>query len=164
MGPRAVVFVGFPLDSLALTIRGTLGRQTLIKSTLLVLGVFLVFAVVGSIITSAPSSAVVEADRKPTTTTTTEPPPEGVAFIQIVNGAFRPAILPLDLDVTQTVVWTNSDDVTYLMTSQIWEDVELEPGGQFEFDFSELPPAIYRYNGTIGFQRIPGSVDTRPSQ
>lgn len=126
--------------------------------------VFLVLAVVGSIVASGPSDAVIEADRQPTSTTTTEPPPEGVAFIQILNGAFRPAILPVDLDVVQTVRWTNDDDVTYLLTSQIWDDVELEPGAQFEFDFSELPPAIYRYNGTIGFQRIPGSVDTRPDQ
>jgi hypothetical protein len=136
----------------------------LIKSVVLVFAVFLVFAVVGSLLGSAPSDAVIAADRKPTTTTTTEPPPEGVAFIQILNGAFRPAILPLDLDVVQTVVWTNEDDVTYLLTSQIWDDVEVAPGDQFEFDFSGLPPAIYRYNGTIGFQRIPGSVDTRPSQ
>ncbi len=141
-----------------------MGRKTLIKSTALVFAVFLVFAVVGSLITSAPSDAVVAADRKPTTTTTTEPPPEGVAFIQILNGAFRPAILPLDLEVTQTVVWTNDDDVTYLLTSGEWDDYEIEPGGQFEFDFSDLPPAIYRYNATIGFQRIPGSVDTRPDQ
>jgi len=141
-----------------------LGRRTLIKSAVLVFAVFLVFAVVGSLITSSPSNAVVEADRKPTTTTTTEPPPEGVAFVQIINGAFRPAILPLDLEVVQTVLWTNEDDVTYLLTSSIWDDVEIEPGGQFEFDFSQLEPAIYRYNGTIGFQRIPGSVDTRPDQ
>jgi hypothetical protein len=141
-----------------------LGRTTLIKSAVLVFAVFLVFTVVGSLIASTPSDAVVEADRKPTTTTTTEPPPEGVAFIQILNGAFRPAILPLDLDVVQTVLWTNEDDVSYLLTSQVWDDVEIGPGDQFEFDFSALPPAIYRYSGTIGFQRIPGSVDTRPSQ
>lgn len=32
------------------------------------------------------------------------------------------------------------------------------------FDFSTLPPAIHRYNATLGFNRVPGSVDTRPDQ
>jgi hypothetical protein len=35
---------------------------------------------------------------------------------------------------------------------------------QFEFDFSTVEPAIYRQKASIGFNRIPGSVDTRPEQ
>ena len=138
----------------------------MIKSGVLILAVFIVLSVVGSVITSGPSDAVIAADRKPTTTTTTEPPPEGVAFIVIQNGAFRPAILPVDLDEVQIVQWTNEDDAEYLLTSTSdqWEPITLAKGDTFEFDFSTLPPAIYRHNATIGFQRIPGSIDTRPSQ
>lgn len=141
-------------------------RKTLIQSSVLVFALFLLFALIGSAIASGPSDEVLAADRRPTTTTTTEPPPEGVAFVTITNGAFRPAILNIDVTETQTVRWANEDDVDYLFTStaDLWEPVDLGPGAEFEFDFSTVEPGIYRYNATIGFQRVPGSVDTRPDQ
>lgn len=143
-----------------------MGRRTLINSTLFVAVVFALIAVVGTIQTSAPSEAVVESGRQPTTTTTTEPPPEGVAFVTISNGVFSPASLAMDLTKIQTVLWTNEDKFEYLLTSSedAWEPVVMNQGDTFEFDFSTLPPAIHRYNATLGFNRIPGSVDTRPDQ
>jgi len=142
-----------------------LGRRNVITSAVLVVGLFAVLVVVGSLRTSTPSSATVEADRKPTTTTTTEPPPEGVTVVRISNGVFRPANLRIDLDVIQTVKWINEDDREYNLVSSNEEfDVVLAPGDEFEFDYSTVEPAINRYNALVGFQRIPGSVDSRPTQ
>ncbi|GMQ98665.1 MAG: hypothetical protein BMS9Abin17_1187 [Acidimicrobiia bacterium] len=142
-----------------------MGRRNIITSTVFVVGFFVVLVVIGSLRTSTPSSATVEADRKPTTTTTTEPPPEGVTVVRISNGVFRPANLRIDLDVIQTVKWVNEDDREYNLVSSNKEfDVMLAPGEEFEFDYSTVEPGINRYNALIGFQRIPGSVDSRPAQ
>ena len=46
----------------------------------------------------------------------------------------------------------------------MFESELLLPGNTFEFDFSGLEPAIYRYYTFIGNQRIPGMVDTRPER
>ena len=145
-----------------------MGRRTLINSTLLVVGVFVVLFVLGqtSVFSSSPSDDVVEAGRAPTTTTTTEPPPEGVVIVRIDNGVFRPANLAIDLDETQIVQWINEDPREYVIigTGGTFESPPLAQGDSFEFDFSTLEPSIHRYNAVIGFQRIPGSVDTRPEQ
>ncbi len=135
------------------------------KSTLLVATVFVVLLVVGTLNTSSPSEATVQADRKPTTTTTTEPPPQGVTIVRIDNGAFRPANLKIDLDEIWIVQWINEDPREYqLVDSNGNFEVTLAPGDVFEFDYSTLEPGIHRYNALIGFQRLPGSVDTRPDQ
>ena len=143
-----------------------MGRRNLIKSTLTIAGVFAVLLIVGSLITSEPSEAVQESARAPTTTTTTEPPPEGVVVVRLVNGAFRPANLAMDLSQQQIVQWLNEDPREYVIigTGGTFESPPLNQGDTFEFDFSTLEPSIYRYNAVIGFQRIPGSVDTRPAQ
>ena len=145
-----------------------MGRRTLINSTLLVVGVFAVLFLIGQspLFSSSPSDDVVEAGRAPTTTTTTEPPPEGVVIVRIDNGVFRPANLAVDLTETQTVQWVNEDPREYVIIGSggTFESPPLAQGDTFEFDFSTLEPAIHRYNAVIGFQRIPGSVDTRPEQ
>jgi len=143
-----------------------MSRKTVLQSGVLLLGLFIVLIAVGSAIASGPSEEVIASDRRPTTTTTTEPPPEGVAFVVINNGAFRPAILDIDVNEIQTVRWSNEDESVYLFTStaDLWEPVELAQGDEFEFDFSTVEPGIYRFNATLGFNRIPGSVDTRPEQ
>lgn len=141
-------------------------RRTLINSTLLVAVVFALVAILGTVQASSPSDEVVSSGRQPTTTTTTEPPPEGVAFVTISNGVFSPSTLKMDTTVTQIVKWTNEDKFEYLLTSaeDAWEPITLMEGDTFEFDFSTLEPGIHRYNATLGFNRVPGSVDTRPDQ
>ncbi|MGI9667907.1 MAG: hypothetical protein ACR2N2_12570 [Acidimicrobiia bacterium] len=143
-----------------------MGRRTLIQSTILVLVVFGVLLVVGSARSSSPSDSVQEAGRAPTTTTTTEPPPEGVVVVRLSNGVFRPANLAIDIEEVQIVQWINEDPREYVIVGSggIFESPPLNQGDTFEFDFSTLDPAIHRYNALIGFQRIPGSVDTRPEQ
>ena len=143
-----------------------MGRRTLIQSTVLIVVVFAVLLAVGTLISSEPSEATQAAQRVPTTTTTTEPPPEGVIIVRINNGVFRPANLAIDLDVTQTVRWINDDEFEYVIRANggEFESPPLATGDEFEFDFSTLDPAIHRYNALVGFQRIPGSVDTRPEQ
>jgi plastocyanin len=143
-----------------------MSRRTLVQSVVLVAVIFAVLLAVGTLITSGPSEATEEAGRIPTTTTTTEPPPEGVVIVRLDNGAFRPANLSLDLAVTQTVRWINEDTREYVIvgTGGTFESPPLAQGDTFEFDFSTLDPGIYRYNAVVGFQRIPGSVDTRPEQ
>ena len=84
-------------------------NSTILKSSLLVVGVAAVLLVMGLAIESAPSDQVAEADNKPTTTTTTEPPPEGVFVVRLDNGTFRPANVALDLDETWIVKWVNED-------------------------------------------------------
>ena len=141
-------------------------RRTLVQSIVFIAVVFVLLLAVGTVITSSPSAAVEEAQRVPTTTTTTEPPPEGVGIVRLTNGAFRPANINMDLAVTQTIQWINEDDREYIIIGAggIFESPPLAQGDTFEFDFSTLDPGIYRYNAVIGFQRIPGSVDTRPEQ
>jgi hypothetical protein len=135
------------------------------KSTLLVVGVFVALMIVGAIMASGPSAATIAADRTPTSTTTTEPPPEGIAIVRIDNGVFRPANLKIDLDEVWIVRWINDDPREYVMVDSDGNfEVTLAEGDTFEFDYSTLEPGIHRYKALIGFQRIPGSVDSRPSQ
>jgi len=142
------------------------GRRTVIQSTVLVAAVFVVLLAVGTVISSGPSSATEEAGRVPTTTTTTEPAPEGVVVVRLNNGVFRPSNLAIDLDAIQIVQWINEDDREYVLVGSggTFESPPMNQGDTFEFDFSTLDPAIHRYNALVGFQRIPGSVDTRPEQ
>lgn len=143
-----------------------MGRANLMKSAVLVAVVFAVLLAVGTVITSGPSQATQEAGRVPTTTTTTEPPPEGTVTVRLSNGVFRPANLAIDIAEVQIVEWINEDDREYIIRSStgLFESEPLGQGDSFEFDFSTVEPAIHRYNALIGFQRIPGSVDTRPEQ
>ena len=139
--------------------------RNIMKSTLLVVGVFVALFIVGSITQSGPSDATIAADRRPTTTTTTEPPPEGVALVRISNGVFRPANLKIDLDEIWIVQWINDDPREYVMVDSDGNfEVTLGEGDTFEFDYSALEPAIHRYKASVGNQRIPGSVDSRPTQ
>lgn len=143
-----------------------MGRLNVMKSTVLVAVVFALLLILGTVLSSEPSQATLDAGRTPTTTTTTEPPPEGVVIVRLANGSFRPSNLRLDLDVAQIVQWINDDDREYILsaTGDLFESVPLPPGATFEFDFSTVDPAIHRYSALIGFQRIPGSVDSRPAQ
>jgi plastocyanin len=118
---------------------------------------------------SGPSEAALTADRKPTTTTTTEAPPEGIAVVTIESGRFRPSNLKLDLDNEWIVEWRQEDsaDREYVVVSgddSFADSPTLKAGDTFQVDFSQLPPGIYRYYAYLGNNRIPGSVDTRPSQ
>jgi hypothetical protein len=142
------------------------GRRNIMRGTVLVAIVFAVLVVVGAVVSSGPSDATTESARPPTTTTTTEPPPEGVAIVRLSNGVFRPANLDLNTAEVQIVQWVNEDDREYVIraTDGSFESPPLAQGDTFEIDFSGLPPAIHRYNALVGFQRIPGSVDTRPDQ
>ena len=93
------------------------------------------------------------------------PAPEGVVVVRMANGAFRPSNLQIQLEETSIVKWVNEDDREYLLAGRDGEfETTLVPGGEFEFDFATLAPGIYRYFAEVGFQRIPGSVDTRPTQ
>lgn len=136
------------------------------QSTILVIVVFAVLILVGATRSSSPSNATQESGRAPTTTTTTEPPPEGVTIVRLSNGVFRPANLAINIDEVQVVQWINEDPREYVIVGSggTFESPPLNQGDTFEFDFSTLEPAIHRYNALIGFQRIPGSVDTRPEQ
>ena len=143
-----------------------MGRRTLIQSTVLVAVVFVVLLAVGTVITSGPSDATTEAARVPTTTTTTEPPPEGLVVVRLSNGVFRPSNLAINIEEIQIVQWINEDPREYIIvgSDDTFESPPLNQGDTFEFDFSTLEPAIHRYTAFVGFQRIPGSVDTRPEQ
>lgn len=133
---------------------------------------FAVLVIVGSIGTSGPSEATIEADRKPTTTTTTEPPPEGVFIVMIDNGVLRPSNLEIDLDEIQVVRWINMDDREYVLEDGggAFRSEPIGKGGTFEFDYSTLPTGLHRYRALLetdsimGGIRIPGLVDTRPAQ
>ncbi len=59
----------------------------------------------------------------------------------------------------------NGDSREYLLADKggLFE-VTLAPGDEFEFDYSTLEPDIYRVFATVGFNRIPGTIDTRPAQ
>ncbi len=118
---------------------------------------------------SGPSESALAADKKPTTTTTTEPPPEGIAIVTISNGRFSPSNLKMDLNEFWIVEWRQEDtgDREYVIEAREGEfesSPPLKPGDTFQVDFSDLPPGIYRYYSYLGNNRIPGSVDTRPSQ
>lgn len=140
-------------------------NRTIMKSAVFVLVVFVVVVAIGTLKTSGPSDATVESAKQPAVTTTTEPPPEGIVVVHIDNGVFRPANLSLDLEEEWIVRWINDDDVEYVLQDTEDEfEVQLMPNGEFEFDYSTLEPAIHRYRAFIGFNRIPGSVDTRPEQ
>ena len=139
--------------------------RAIVKSVLLVVGVVAVLFVAGLAIASSPSAEVTEAARLPTTTTTTEPPPEGVFIIQIDNGSFRPSNVHLDFDEAWIVKWVNEDPREYVLADKdgLFE-ATLAEGDEFEFDYRTLEPGIYRVFASVGFQRIPGTIDTRPDQ
>ena len=143
-----------------------MGRANIMKTAVFVAAVFAVLLVVGTVVQSGPSEATEEAGRVPTTTTTTEPPPEGTVIVRLDNGVFRPANLRIDLAEVQVVEWIVEDDREYIIRSStgLFESDLLGEGDTFQFDFSTVEPAIHRYNALIGFQRIPGSVDSRPEQ
>ncbi|GMQ94505.1 MAG: hypothetical protein BMS9Abin12_1998 [Acidimicrobiia bacterium] len=142
-----------------------MGSRNIVKSALLIVGVFVVLIVLGSLNTSTPSQATTEAERQPTTTTTTEPPPEGITVVRISNGAFRPSNLTIDLNEIWIVQWINEDPREYTLADNTGAfETTLGASEVFEFDYSTLEPGIHRYNALIGLQRIPGSVDTRPEQ
>ena len=125
---------------------------------------------------SGPSEEAIARNQKIATTTTTEPPPEGTAVIKLENGAFQPAILEIDIDVTPVVEWRHLDssreDATYVIATTTrlpdgevaFESPELSFGDTFTVDFGQLPPNIYRYFALAGFNRLPGTIDTRPTQ
>lgn len=121
---------------------------------------------------SGPSEEVLAAGRRAKVTTTTEAPPEGVVIVSIVNGAFRPSNVKLDVEVTPIVEWRHEDseDREYIIEARSRGDVvpfvseTLRQGDTFQFDFSQLEPDIYRYGAAIGMTRIPGTIDTRPDQ
>ena len=139
--------------------------RTIMKSAAFVVAVFVILVVFGTLRTSGPSEATIEADNRPVVTTTTEPPPEGIVVVRIDNGIFRPANLKLDLEEIWIVRWVNDDEIEYLLQGTEDEfEATLPPGAEFEFDFSTLEPDIHRYRAFVGFNRIPGSVDTRPEQ
>jgi len=141
-------------------------KRGLVSSFVLVLGVFAVLLIVGASVQSSPSADIVEAGEKPTTTTTTEPPPEGFVIVEVKNGSFKPANLTLDINEVWIVRWINRDprDIDLSAADGMFETILVANGGEFEWDYSELPPAIYRYNGELGLARFPGIVDTRPEQ
>jgi hypothetical protein len=117
---------------------------------------------------SGPSDATKEQGRVPVSTTTTEPPPEGIEVVTITNGSFRPSNLKLDLDEAWIVEWRDEDDPSreYVIQARNgeFESPVLHPGDTFQVDFSELEPGIYRYYSYLGNTRVPGSIDTRPTQ
>lgn len=139
--------------------------RTIMKSVAFIIAVFVAVVAIGLLKTSGPSEATVASDKQPVPTTTTEAPPEGIAIVHIDNGVFRPANLKLNLDELWIVRWVNDDDVEYQLQGTNDEfDVQLAPGASFEFDYSTLEPDIHRYRAFVGFNRIPGSVDSRPEQ
>ena len=147
-------------------------NRTIFKSAIFVLVIFAALIVAGSQISSGPSEEAIVADRKPTTTTTTEPPPIGVFIVNIDNGVLRPSNLEIDIEEIQIVKWINKDERVFVIedTGGAFISPPLGEGDVFEFDYSELPTALYRYKAILetdslfGGVRIPGLVDTRPAQ
>jgi hypothetical protein len=129
-------------------------------------GTIIALALVLAGCSSGPSYEALLRNEPPPTTTTTTLPPEGVVLIAIENGKFTPAVLNIQLEKQWLVRWTNSDPPReYILECRgVFESPVLKPGDTFEFDFSGLEPAIYRYHTFIGNQRIPGMVDTRPER
>jgi hypothetical protein len=123
---------------------------------------------------SGPSPEAIARDRRIATTTTTEPPPAGTTVIKIVNGAFAPAILEIDIDETPIVEWRHEDNregAVYVISTTTrvegelpFQSEEMTFGDTFTVNFGELPPDIYRYFALAGFNRLPGTIDTRPKQ
>lgn len=142
-----------------------MGNRAAVTSVVFVLAIFAAFVLIGVLFGSGPSDFAQAGNNQPTTTTTTEPPPEGVVIVRVSNGSFRPSNLQVQLNEISIVKWVNEDDRDYLLAGRAGEfETELPAGAEFEFDFSTLEPGIYRYFAEIGFQRIPGSIDTRPTQ
>jgi hypothetical protein len=140
-------------------------NRTIVKSVLLVVGIAAVFLLAGLASGSSPSDDVAEAARLPTSTTTTEPPLEGVFIIRISNGSFRPSNVLLDLDEVWNVKWVNDDPREYVLADMDDRfETTLAEGAEFEFDYSTLEPGIYRVSATVGRNKIPGTIDTRPEQ
>jgi hypothetical protein len=135
-------------------------------------GVFVAVVVLGSVLSSGPSQATIDADRQPTSTTTTEPPPEGITVVFIDNGVLRPSNLEINIDVIQVVQWINRDDRIFTLEDGDGNFLSdpMGKGDMFEFDYSKLPPGLYRYKAVLatdslfGGVRIPGLVDTRAEQ
>jgi len=131
-----------------------------------------VLVVLGSLVSSGPSQATIDADRQPTTTTTTEPPPVGVVVVRISDGVLLPSNLEIQLEEIQIVKWINEDDRVFILEDSMGAFVSppLAKGATFEFDYSEVPTALHRYQAVLdtdsifGGVRIPGLVDTRPAQ
>lgn len=115
---------------------------------------------------SGPSPEVAARGLRPPVTTTTEPLAEGIVLIKIFNAAFQPAVLELDPTLFPVVRWENTDDVEYTIFARNgeFESPAITPGATWEFDFSALEPAVYRYFTIRGAQSIPGLIDTRPAQ
>jgi len=117
---------------------------------------------------SGPSAAALKDNRPPATTTTTEPPAEGIVVIRISNGAFRPAILKIDCSVDAVVEWRHEDsqEREYVLQARGKEFTSplLVAGDTFQFAVCELEPGLYRYFAEVGRNRIPGMIDSRPSQ
>ncbi len=136
------------------------------RRTLALIALPMALLVVAGACASGPSPEARARNVAPSTTTTTEPLPEGVSLVRIRNASFQPAVLELNVNQTPVVRWENLDDVEYtiLARRQEFESPPLPPGGSWEFDFSTLEPAVYRYLITRGAQTIPGLVDTRPAQ
>jgi hypothetical protein len=149
-----------------------LTNRIIFRSALFLAAVFVGLVVLGSVLASGPSQATIDAGRQPTSTTTTEPPPEGVFVVFIDNGVLRPSNLDIDLDAVQTVQWINRDERDFFLEDAGGNFVSdpLAKGDMFEFDFSTLPPALYRYKAVLvtdsifGGVRIPGLVDSRAEQ
>jgi hypothetical protein len=143
-------------------------QRAIYSSALLVIGIFVILLVLGTITGSSPSEAALDANRRPTTTTTTEPPPEGVVVVELRNGSFGPANLKLDLTRASIVRWVNRDPRDVVLFDRSTEklfNVTLEAnGGTFEWDYSQQEPAIWRYSAELGLQLVPGQIDTRPDQ
>lgn len=121
---------------------------------------------------SGPSADVLAAGRRARVTTTTEPPPEGVVVVSIVDGAFRPSNVKIDVAVAPIVEWRHEDspDREYIIEARArggevpFISETLTPGDTFQVDFSLLAPDIYRYGAILGLTRVPGTIDTRPEQ
>jgi hypothetical protein len=129
-------------------------------------GTIIALALVLAACGSGPSHDALVRNEPPPTTTTTTLPPEGVVVVTIKNGKFTPALLQIKLEESWIVRWVNEDPPReYVLTANdLFESPTLAPGDSFDFDFSTLEPAIYRYYTFIGAQRVPGSVDTRPER
>jgi hypothetical protein len=129
-------------------------------------GTIIALALVLAACGSGPSPEAVARNQPPPTTTTTTLPPEGVVVVTIKNGKFTPALLQIQLEDSQIVRWVNEDPPReYVLAARdLFESPTLLPGDSFEFDFSTVEPAIYRYYTFIGNQRVPGMVDTRPER
>jgi hypothetical protein len=137
-----------------------------------IIGLAVALGLVGAACGSGPSEDVLAADRRAQVTTTTEAPPEGVVIVSIVDGAFRPSNVKIDVTATPIVEWRHQDspDREYVIEARArggevpFLSETLRPGDTFQVDFSQLELDIYRYGATLGLTRVPGTIDTRPEQ